>query len=51
MKRAYGEYIREVFAILHSMRQEPDYVQRLKTDGLKQGMSAYMGALGAAGPS
>ena len=33
------------------MRQEPDYVQRLKTDGLKQGMSAYMGALGAAGPS
>ena len=51
VKRAYGEYIREVFAILHSMRQEPDYVQRLKTDGLKQGMSAYMGALGAAGPS
>ena len=50
VKRAYGEYIREVFAILHSMRQEPDYVQRLKTDGLKQGMSAYMGALGAAGP-
>ena len=51
VKRAYGEYIREVFAILHSMRQEPNYVQRLKTDGLKQGMSAYMGALGAAGPS
>ena len=50
VKRAYGEYIREVFAILHSMRKEPDYVQRLKTDGLKQGMSAYMGALGAAGP-
>ena len=47
VKRAYGEYIREVFAILHSMRKEPDYVQRLKTDGLKQGMSAYMGALGA----